>query len=399
MGISIGIVGVGAFGSGFVRLFRDHPLVDRLALCDALPERLAAVAQRHQIAETYPSLDAICRSGLQALALFTQHWLHAPQAIQAMEAGKHVYSAVPIITLDDGDAMLDWCDRLVGAVRRTGMHYMLGETSYYHPEAMYCRRRAAQGAFGRFVYAEGEYLHDVDSPGCSLRDVARNRWGKDWDLSKSGGVPMHYPSHSIGGPLSVMGTRMTKVAAFGYLHPNDDWFRPDTQSGNVLSNETALFQCANGAAVRICEHRRIGHRGREGFQLWGTDACFVEGHCGGSHWMTKSSATPLAVAEMRDPLPPEVWDAWRRGAASDEGVYGGHRGSHAYLVHEFVDAVTHGRMPAVNAWEAVRYFAPGVMAHKSALRDGELLDVPDWGDPPASPSPAASPSPTGRGRG
>ena len=36
----------------------------------------------------------------------------------------------------------------------------------------------------------------------------------------------------------------------------------------------------------------------------------------------------------------------------------------------------------INAWEAARYMAMGVMAHKSALRDGERLDVPDFGDPP-----------------
>jgi hypothetical protein len=48
-----------------------------------------------------------------------------------------------------------------------------------------------------------------------------------------------------------------------------------------------------------------------------------------------------------------------------------------------VDAIARGRTPAINAWEAVRYMAAGVMAHKSATRDGELLDVPDWGDAPA----------------
>jgi hypothetical protein len=65
------------------------------------------------------------------------------------------------------------------------------------------------------------------------------------------------------------------------------------------------------------------------------------------------------------------------------GAYGGHGGSHPYLVHEFVSAVAANRLPAINAWEAVRYMAAGVMAHQSALRDGELLAVPDWGDAPA----------------
>ena len=84
---------------------------------------------------------------------------------------------------------------------------------------------------------------------------------------------------------------------------------------------------------------------------------------------------------MRDPLPLEVVDAFR-AIKQDSDFYGGHGGSHAYLVHEFVDAIAHDRMPAIHAWQAVRYMAAGVMAHKSAQRDGELLSVPDWGDAP-----------------
>ena len=66
----------------------------------------------------------------------------------------------------------------------------------------------------------------------------------------------------------------------------------------------------------------------------------------------------------------------------DSQVFGGHGGSHAFLVHEFVEAVAGNRQPAINAWQAVRCMAPGVIAHKSALKEGELLDVPDWGDAP-----------------
>ena len=41
---------------------------------------------------------------------------------------------------------------------------------------------------------------------------------------------------------------------------------------------------------------------------------------------------------------------------------------------------TWARRSAINAWEVVRHMAAGVMAHQSALRDGEVLEVPDWGD-------------------
>lgn len=382
MGISLGMVGIGMFGRGFVKLFRDHPLVERIALCDIQADRLKKACEDFEITEAYDSLDAICQTDLDALVIITQPWLHAPQAIQAMEAGKSVYSAVPIITLSDGDQMLDWCDKIVDTSRRTGKHYMMGETSYYRPEAMYCRRRAAD--FGRFVLAEGEYFHDIDLPSCSLREVAKNRHGKNWDPeTMGGGVPMHYPTHSIGGLLSVMQTHMTRVAAVGYQHPNDDWFRSNTKSGNLLSNETALFQLANGSAARICEYRRIGHVGRESFQIFGTDASFrSDGEENGS-WVDKEHVTPLSIEVMRDPMPEDVLTSMRKGFKSDDETFGGHGGSHAYLVHEFVSAVAEDRHPAVNAWIAARFYAPGVMAHKSALKDGEWLDVPDWGDPPA----------------
>ena len=84
---------------------------------------------------------------------------------------------------------------------------------------------------------------------------------------------------------------------------------------------------------------------------------------------------------MRDPLPVEVTEAW--GDAASYLVDAGEAGSCSRLVHEFLDAITTNRRPAIHAWEAVRYMVSGVIAHKSALRDGEVLEVPDWGDPPA----------------
>ena len=82
---------------------------------------------------------------------------------------------------------------------------------------------------------------------------------------------------------------------------------------------------------------------------------------------------------MRDPLPEDVAVAFRE-VTGKENFYGGHGGSHAYLVHEFVDAIAHERTPVINVWEAARYMAAGAMAHKSALQDGAVLDVPDWGE-------------------
>jgi predicted dehydrogenase len=388
--ISLGIVGLGSFGGMMADLFWAHPLVSRIALCDREPDRIAAFAtkpswqKKFSPEDAYDSLDAICRSDLDAVVLFTQHWLHAPQTIQALESGKHVYSAVPIIWIPDADETLEWCDKLVATVRRTGQHYMLGETTYFHPQAMYCRRRAREGAFGDFVYSEGEYFHDVDD-GCSLREVMKARlsgkagqeWVKTLENYKRRGVfggPMHYPTHSTSGPISVMGAHAVKVSCFGYKNRTGDPYY--AEHGDAFSNETALFLMSNGATMRICEHREIGIVAQEGFRIYGTKGSFAY-----DQWMTNRATKALTVAEMRDPLPAEVERAFKAHLGETDYL-GGHGGSHAYLVHEFVSAIARDRMPAINVWEAVRYMAAGVVAHKSALRDGELLTVPDWGDAP-----------------
>jgi predicted dehydrogenase len=182
---------------------------------------------------------------------------------------------------------------------------------------------------------------------------------------------MHYPTHSTSGPICVMRAHATKVYAVPHYNRTGDAY-----FGKEPSNETAFFRMSNGSAMRICEHREIGMPGRETFRVYGTKGSFEN-----ERWCDTAGSADLTVEGMRDPLPPDVLAAFSRNK-SGEGVYGGHGGSHAYLVHEFVEAVAQDRTPAINAWEAARYMAAGVMAHKSALKDGEMLDVPDWGDAP-----------------
>jgi hypothetical protein len=64
------------------------------------------------------------------------------------------------------------------------------------------------------------------------------------------------------------------------------------------------------------------------------------------------------------------------------GLPNGHRGSHQFLVHDFVTACVTGRHPPTDVWQAARYLVPGLIAHESAKRGGQLMDVPDFGDRP-----------------
>ncbi|MBS7624117.1 Gfo/Idh/MocA family oxidoreductase [Candidatus Bathyarchaeota archaeon] len=372
MGISLGLVGLGMFGSMFIELFMKHPDVERLAICDVRKDRLEHYAKKYDIAETYSSLDEICQSDIEALAIFTQHWLHGPHVLKALKEGKHVLSAVPMAY------SIDECISIVNMVKETGLIYMMGETSYFRPESIFCRKKAEKGEFGEFIQCRAEYFHDVGEYPHGLWRVLINRWGDLWSLDKTGDPPMWYPSHSICFPVSVMKAHMVEVSALGYIYPNDDFFRVDTIYRNPFCNETALFKMSNGAVAIISEFRRIGGIEVERVSgIYGTEGSF-ESNLAGAVWADKRGKGILKPEELkewqlREPLPESLRPY----------VNVGHEGAEAYIVHEFVDSVNSNRLPRINAWEAARYCIPGFIAHQSALSGGRWFKIPDLGEPPA----------------
>ena len=402
MGIKLGLVGLGAFGSVFAPLFASHPLVDSVILCDAEADRVKKIAENPAVAAKLAgqtqSLDEVCASDCDGVVIITQPQLHAPQCLKALESGKYVYSAVPVISLPDDDEMLDWCGKIIETVKRTGMEYMLGETTIYRPQTMFCSRMARQGLFGDFVYAEAEYAHDLDS-GCSLREVTKQRstgvigeklaeFYRPYYARGCKKHPMSYPTHSVSGVVEVMRSKPVSVSAIGFRNRNDDpYFRE-----HDFSNIVAFFKMDNGSSFRVAEMREIswniGLQG-EDFRIFGTRGSYSmnEWRNNGRTLPTPekkpNNVTKYTDAEMRDPLPDEVASAFRIAAGIKEGdndfTIGGHGGSHPYLVHEFVCAVSERRRPKVSAWDAAMYMAMGVAAHKSARKEGEIVKVVDFG--------------------
>ncbi len=390
MGIRLGIVGVGAFAQHFIPLFNAHPDVEQVILCDLNAEKRHASADKHDIAQTSPSLDDLCHTDVDAIALFTQNWLHGPQAVQALRADKHVYSAVP------PGILLDELRAIVDAVCETGNIYMLGETSYYYPAVIYCRRRFREGAFGNMVYAEAEYYHDWDH---GLYDVARWRGGENW-REIAGVPPMFYPTHSTSQILSITGARMTHVSCQGVVDHHEDKIYTSNQWNNPFSNESALFKLSDGSISRINEFRRIGHPGAVRMAVFGTQGSF-EHNAAGAVWLTKDRSERESLDDQLTCRRPatRVEGDMDKVIADDgthvapvhpvhrlpdafKGLPNGHNGSHQFLVDDFVRACVSGKIPPNNIYEAARYMIPGIIAHQSALKRGELLEIPDLGDPP-----------------
>ena len=57
---------------------------------------------------------------------------------------------------------------------------------------------------------------------------------------------------------------------------------------------------------------------------------------------------------------------------------GGHGGSHGHLTNEFVAAILEDRKPLVDIAAALNMTVPGIVAHQSALKDGETLAIPHF---------------------
>lgn len=405
MGLKIGVCGAGSFAGSFIPLFQAHPDVEEVCLADVLPDRLKEQAAAHKIRRTFDGLESLCRSNVDAIALFTQRWLHGPQAVQALKAGKHVYSAVPAaISVPEVEA-------LVRAAESSGLIYMVGETSYYYPSTIYCRDRYARGDFGTFVFGEAEYLHDMS---LGFYEAYQHSGGKEWKRTASF-PPMLYPTHSVSMILSVTGAHMTQVSCLGYKDRlGDGVFQADvSQWGNDLSNEAGLFRTSDGGMARINEFRRVGYRAYPDpevrMSIFGTGGSY-EMQTRAASWNTldgkfEDITSHIAVRrEPTQPVSPEVYDRTppaerarfftglspvhpaTRLPRQFAGLGNGHEGSHQFLVLDFLESIATGKLPPNNAWFAARCCLPGIVAHESAKKGGELLPIPDFGDPPARPA-------------
>lgn len=161
--------------------------MSHLRVTDVIPERAKKLASEFDTAETVASFEALLASDVDAVAIFTQRWTHGPLVVQALQAGKHVYSAVPMAV------ELTEIEQIIAEVERTGLTYMMGETSYYNPATFYIRQRLQRGDLGRVFYSEGDYVHDME---LGFYAAYQYSGGENWKATASF-PPMLYPTHAI----------------------------------------------------------------------------------------------------------------------------------------------------------------------------------------------------------
>ena len=338
--IRVGIAGNGLCSMGSQFSFQKHPNVEVVAVSDLIPSRCTALATACGCQKTYPSCEEMIKDDkIEAVFIATDAPSHARLSIAALEKGKHVAACVPAVW-----GSLEDADRLFEAVKKSGLKYMMFETSAFHAELYANHKRYLAGDLGKIIYSEGEYYHYFGSPiggyNPKTNRVDNNGWRK-------GLPPQWYPTHSNAYYISVTGGSFTEVSCMGMPSIVPHLQATNNAYKNPFGSEVALFRTSEGGMSRMAVCWDMPSAGGEKGRIYGQKK-------GGGN-----------VQTSRPPLPPGV------GA-------GGHGGSHGYLMNEFVDAILRDRKPWVDVAQALNMTVAGVVAHQSALKDGELLKIPQY---------------------
>ncbi|NQT20388.1 MAG: Gfo/Idh/MocA family oxidoreductase [Planctomycetes bacterium] len=354
--IRVGVIGVGR-GQAFASGATDLVGMKLVAICDTWKERLKEVGKRYGVT-TYTSYDRFLEHDMDAVILANFFHEHAPFAIKALEAGKHVMSETSCnSTLAEGAA-------LCSAVEKSGLTYMLAENYPYTAFNMEMRRLYQEGEIGDVAYAEGEYNHPMPATSSLAISPGLEHWRNC--------IPStYYCTHALAPLVFITDTMPVKVNALSIVHGRD---RTQTvrrgDSGSVI-----LCRMSNGAIFRLFGGGTAGHS--IWYRLHGTRAAMETtrgpGYFGPEQirvWREEWRLEPGEVVERTyKPDWPEHADLARRS---------GHGGGDFWTNFDFAQAIRSGKQPFLDVYRGVAMSSVGILAWKSALEDGAPFDVPDF---------------------
>ncbi len=349
-------------GFGAAHHWHEHPQCEITAVTDLVEDRRQTLMKNYQCQIAFDSLEEMLERAadqFDAVAVFTDAPSHVKHAILCMEQGKHVVSACP------AGLSIAELKELLAVKQRTGLTYMMHESSYYRQPCIAAREAFQRKEFGKLCFSEVEYYHS----GIGSRHNSLSRW-QGLESWRFGFPPMFYPTHSLGLLVGVTGERIVKVSCIGQRVGDDFPTAEENRYANPFDNEIALGVTNLGNVCRFAVCWQIAADGERG-QWLGEKM---------SLWMDNSAGQPLTkrtAAGGRERW--EVPNYWETDRLPEPMRHdSGHGGSSVFLCAEFINALLEQREPAIDIYESIAMTAPGIIAHRSALEDGRQLDVPDF---------------------
>lgn len=230
---SVALVGTGSFAQEHLKVLRQIPDVDVRYIVGSDRARTEAMAALVPGAIASTSLDTVLRDpALHAVDICNRTPQHAPAAIAATRAGKHVHVDKPAAL-----SVADF-DEMTASARAGGVSLMVGQTVRFQPIISRIRNSIDRGEIGtpRMLHVSWYTGH-----------VWPGGWrGWQLDVEKSGGHPVHNGTHILDLAVWLMGSEPVEVMTRSFSTFAAEMPMPDSF--------TMIVRFANGslATLELC---------------------------------------------------------------------------------------------------------------------------------------------------
>lgn len=355
--LRLGVVGVGR-GQTFMH---QAPAVgmELVAICDTQKQRLKQIGKQLGVA-TYTDYAKFLEHDLDAVVLANYFHEHAPFAIQALRAGKHVMSETAACnTMAEGV-------ELCRTVEKSGKTYLFAENYPYTAANIELARLYQAGEIGEAVYAEGEYNHPGPPEWVASIAPGVNHWRNLLPAT-------YYCTHALAPLMTITDTMPKAVNALAIPRPDSDrrpFLRTRGDAGAVI-----LVRMDNGAVFRLFGVFVPGHS--IWYRLHGVRG-LMEHVRGPGYWGPGQIRVAHEEWDLREGEVPERAYVPRFPKWAREAGKAGHGGGDFFTAHYFTEAIRTGKPPYLDVYRGVAMSCVGILGWKSVLASGGPFEMPDF---------------------
>jgi 2-hydroxy-4-carboxymuconate semialdehyde hemiacetal dehydrogenase len=202
--IKVALAGAGAFGLKHLDGIKLIDGVEVVSLVGRELDKTKEAATNYGVGHVTTDLaDSLKRPGLDAVILATPTQMHAAQALQCMEAGKHVQVEIPL-----ADSLKD-AEAVVAMQKRTGLIAMAGHTRRFNPSHQFVHKQILAGKF---------HIYQMDVQTYFFRRTNMNALGQP--RSWTDHLLWHHAAHTVDLFAYQCGSPIVKANALqGPIHP------------------------------------------------------------------------------------------------------------------------------------------------------------------------------------
>lgn len=281
-GAVIGYGGAFNMGKAHIGWMNATPGLVGTAVCDVDPARLEAARQDYPGIKTYSNAeDLLADPDIDLVTVVVPHNVHAPLAIQCLNAGKHVIVEKPMcITVDEATAMIE-------AARANGVMLSVFHNRRFDGDYMAIKEVIEKGLIGRVFQVElcgGGYGH----PGT---------W---WRSNKaiSGGAFYDWGAHFVDWVLGIVPEKVVSVT--GFFHKRV-WLDVTNED-----HVQAIVRFESGAVADI-QLSSIARAPRPRWRILGEKGGIIDEGKGSFKVFTEVAGIP---AEMEVKYKPSAWQKY-----------------------------------------------------------------------------------------